>query len=162
MGDDTDAVGHRIAAGDQLIFLHLGYAKGDLLGAHLRVRFANQLITGNGILKIAFPAFHRGFDECRYGRRALLDGVGHTDNRVAVGRVAPVAERIDVERLPPFGDGERLGGYVALLHQIFIRQERLNVEGIGAHFGVAQPQFALRPRPERGIGFGSEQEGFIF
>ncbi len=30
------------------------------------------------------------------------------DNRVAVGRVAPVAERIDIERLSAFGDGERL------------------------------------------------------
>ncbi len=128
----------------------------------MRICFTDQAVAGGGIPQVAFPAFHGGFDEGRHRRRTFADGVGHTDNRVAVGRVAPVAERIDIERLPAFGDGERLGGHVALLHQVFIGEERLNVKGIGAHFAASQTQLAFRPRPEGGIGLGGEQEGFVF
>ncbi len=37
-----------IAAGHQLVLLHLGNAKGDLLGAHLRIRFTDQAVAGAG------------------------------------------------------------------------------------------------------------------
>src|SRR5258707_13786568 len=125
--DDSDAPGRGFAAVDGLVLLEFLDRKRDLSVGHFRVVGLYQSVARSRILDVIAPALQRCLHEACHHIGLFGDHLVGGDNRGAIRRIAAISQQKEIHLFVLLLRLVRLGRRRALLSDILVGEERLQV-----------------------------------